>query len=409
MRNITKNYIIISILPIAMLIYAFLNDDLENIYRGLVIITKSNNILTTDYFYIAGTSAALINASVITLLNILLLYKLDLRINGFIITAIFLMLGYALMGKTLLNIIPFYIGTYFHAKFLKKSYRSVVVGALMSTSLAPVVSSIPYIGFILAIIISFIFPFVTKHVVHFHSGYSLYNSGLAGGMIGIVLYSVVKASGIEFDLNNGYYDKFDYRLFILLLMYFIFLMILGYIRTRKNFIKKLLNLYKHTGILVSDFIQKDGLEISLFNMGTLGVLGLLIIIYYQRLNGPVLTGLFALVAFGGFGKHLKNVYPILIGVIASKYIFSHDISITIFLLTVFLSTTLAPIAGKFGVINGIIAGILFYATVTSVGTVHGGINLYNSGLAAGIVVSVYLPIILGIRGGIKNWKRLRKR
>ncbi len=409
MRKITKQYIFISILPICMLVYAFSSDSLENIYNGLEIIIRANNILITDYFYIAGISASFVNSAIITLLNILLLYKLELRINGLIVAAIFLMLAFSLMGKNIFNIIPFYIGAYLHSLFFNKSFKGLVVGAIMSTSLAPVVSAIPYLGFVIGIVISFVFPFVTKHVVHFHSGYNLYNSGLAGGMIGIILYSLVRAFGIKFDLNRAYFQNFDKGIFLLLLGYFIFLIIVGYIGARQDFIKNLLTLYKHTGILVSDFIQKDGIYISIFNMGTLGFIGLMITYYYQKLNGPILAGLFTVVAFGGFGKHLKNVYPILLGVILSKYIFSVEISTTVFLLTIFLSTTLAPIAGKFGSIQGIIVGILFYATVTSIGIVHGGVNLYNSGLAAGIIVSVYLPIILGIQGGIKSWKSLRKK
>ncbi|WP_155730314.1 copper homeostasis protein CutC, partial [Streptobacillus moniliformis] len=65
---------------------------------------------------------------------------------------------------------------------------------------------------------------------------------------------------------------------------------------------------------------------------------------------------------------------------------------TILLMTVFFSTTLAPIAGKYGWHLGIIAGIFHFSVATQIGAVHGGMNLYNNGLAAGIVSSIYVPI-----------------
>ena len=35
----------------------------------------------------------------------------------------------------------------------------------------------------------------------------------------------------------------------------------------------------------------------------------------------------------------------------------------------------------------------------SVGAVHGGLNLYNNGFAAGIVAAVLVPVIMAIRAG----------
>ena len=54
---------------------------------------------------------------------------------------------------------------------------------------------------------------------------------------------------------------------------------------------------------------------------------------------------------------------------------------------------LAPISGKYGIIAGIVAGILHYCLVTSVPAIHGGFNLYNGGFTAGIVCFLYVPIL----------------
>ncbi|WP_067142976.1 DUF1576 domain-containing protein [Oceanivirga salmonicida] len=409
MRKLYKEYIIILILPVFMIIYALLTDSILNISKGLMVILKTNNILVTDYFQIAGVSAAFINAAVITIINIAILFKLRLKLNGLLISAIFLMLSFGLMGKTMINILPFYVGGYLHALFNKQNLKNVIYPSMMSTALAPVVSAIPYWGVLIAILVAFIFPFIVKHVVHFHNGYILYNSGLGVGVISILIYSILKNFGIEFDTNKVFYQKFDKSIFILFLLYFLMLIIIGYIKCKDNFKINLYMLYKHTGRLVTDFVQKEGFYISIFNMGLLGIFGLILILIHGKLNAPVIAGLLTLVGFGGIGKHLKNIFPVIIGVIISSYVLNAEVPTTIFVLSLFLSTSLAPIAGKFGIIYGIGVGILYYPMAISIGLIHGGINLYSSALAAGMTVSVYLPLITGIEGGLKKWKNTREK
>ena len=80
-------------------------------------------------------------------------------------------------------------------------------------------------------------------------------------------------------------------------------------------------------------------------------------------------------------------------VIIAFYLFRQNTSLTAFAITLFFSTTLAPISGKFGIFSGIIAGFLNYCLVSNIGSAHGGLNLYNTGLAAGIVASISVPIL----------------
>ena len=66
------------------------------------------------------------------------------------------------------------------------------------------------------------------------------------------------------------------------------------------------------------------------------------------------------------------------------------------MLTLLLSTTLAPIAGEFGIIAGLIAGFLHSSVALNVGIVYKGLNLYNNGFAGGIVAIFMLPVIEAI-------------
>ena len=61
--------------------------------------------------------------------------------------------------------------------------------------------------------------------------------------------------------------------------------------------------------------------------------------------------------------------------------------------TVLFSTCLAPIAGKYGWIGGLLAGFAHVAIVTHTGPLTGGMNLYNNGFASGFVAFFIVPIL----------------
>ena len=67
------------------------------------------------------------------------------------------------------------------------------------------------------------------------------------------------------------------------------------------------------------------------------------------------------------------------------------------LLALLLSTTLAPIAGEFGWIAGMIAGFLHSSVALNIGIVYGGMNLYNNGFAGGMVAIFMVPVIQAVR------------
>ncbi len=69
-------------------------------------------------------------------------------------------------------------------------------------------------------------------------------------------------------------------------------------------------------------------------------------------------GIFTIVGFSSTGKHLFNIAPIMFGVILAST--TKDWSITdpgAMLLALLFSTTLAPVAGEFGVLAGLLQAI----------------------------------------------------
>ena len=69
--------------------------------------------------------------------------------------------------------------------------------------------------------------------------------------------------------------------------------------------------------------------------------------------------------------------------------------------------TLAPIAGRFGIIAGIFAGFVHVSMAFNVGYLHGGINLYNNGFSGGFVAAMLVPICLFIADVLNLKKGLR--
>ena len=63
------------------------------------------------------------------------------------------------------------------------------------------------------------------------------------------------------------------------------------------------------------------------------------------------------------------------------------------LLATLLCTCLAPVAGQFGWGWGIVAGFIHMTIVQNTSILHGGMNLYNNGFAAGLVCILLIPII----------------
>ena len=221
-----KEYLIISLLPFIMLVYSIIFTNPADLIKGMKDIFLSDGVLLTDYFVVGGKGAAMFNASVIALLNINLIYRMDMKINGLLISGIYIMLGFAFMGKNLLNIIPFYLGTYAYAKFEGRSFKTVITGCMFTTALSPVVSSISkafnfsIFGIILAIgagfLMGFIVPAVSIHVINFHNGYTLYNTGLAAGLIAIIIYAILEEVGLKVAPNKTFVEKMDYPILILL-------------------------------------------------------------------------------------------------------------------------------------------------------------------------------------------------
>lgn len=402
-RRFYLPYVVISIINLFFLLSAFILDSPREILSGLITILKSPDILITDYVELGGIGAALINSSLTSFIPMIILILLKVKPNGAIIMSIWLIKGFAFFGKNILNIWPIMIGVYLYSKYKKEPFSKYVLTALLSTTLAPTVSQFSYtghfpsysgiiLGLSLGIFTGFILPPIANHCFNSHSGYNLYNVGFAAGLFATLLMAILRALGIEFP-SRLIWNVGSNRIFsIILFTTSLFLIIIGLYKN-KNLINDIKNIFNKSGILPSDFYQDFG-RTAYFNMGILGLISTtLVLIINGDLNGPTISGIFTIIGFGAFGKHLLNVIPVIIGALMGAYINTNPINSPSLILAILFSTALAPIAGKFGWLAGLLAGILHVNMVSNIGYLHGGLNLYNNGLGAGFVAMLLVPFL----------------
>lgn len=408
-KNLAKNqlYIGLLILPLSFLLLSFYYSSPLEIFEGLKKAIFWHHRLVSDSFEIIGIGPSLFNAGVLGLLSVALVMYLNLKPNGLIFVSTTLVIGFSFLGKNPLNVFPIVLGTWCYAQVRGIEFKQVAMTGLLGSTLAPVLSTLAlltenfYLGLLLALgvglVIGFFLPMISSYVVVAHHGYSLYNMGFSAGLFAILIHSLLKGRGIEIELVSHLSETFSYPLFYLLLGLFILYFVLGFLANQKS-LQGFELLHKQHGRLVSDFTYTVGYPVSLMNTGLLGLLCLAIAYYFQTLNGAVLCGLFSVVAFASFGKHLRNTIPIMIGVFLASFWMKTDFHPSILVMTAFLGTSLAPISGEFGSLAGLVAGFLHLNFVVNFASLHGGMNLYNNGFSAGLLAMILVPCIQLVKG-----------
>lgn len=393
----------------------FLFNTPSEIFLGLGRIITSSSILLTDYMMVGNIGSAFVNSGLLMLIAIYIASRSNTSVSGPLVAAVFTIGGFAFFGKNLYNIWPIMGGVMLYARYQKEPFGKFILPAFFGTALGPLVSQIsfgfslsPILGIFLGILAGisagFILPPLANHFIRFHQGYNLYNIGFTSGIVGLLYMSLLRG----FNLNNPptliLLEGHMQGLSVYLAVLFLSMIIYGF-ETCSDIAKGLTHLFSHPGRLVSDFVASDGFPVTLLNMGLLGFVSTAyVILMGGTLNGPILGGIFTVVGFGAFGKHVKNVVPVMAGIYLANLVFHWEVSSIGSLLAALFATTLAPIAGAYGIIPGIIAGFLHMAVVMNVGYLHGGMNLYNNGFSGGFVAAILVPVLDSLKISSNNWE-----
>ncbi|MFH0766754.1 MAG: DUF1576 domain-containing protein [Bacillota bacterium] len=418
MQKIVKKYTIPIIFLISIIITLTL-EPLSSMLSGYRQILTNSSVLLSDYLLIGGLAATFLNVILTTGLNILILKWLKIEITGSIFACLFTIAGFAFFGKNLYNALPLYFGILLYCKATKTKCKDHILVFLLSSGISPVTSflifgagfSLP-VGIILGIIagtlIGFILPAFNAFSMKFHQGYNLYNTGFSMGVISMILTGILGSFGVDIirstELNNSYHTQ----LFILILIISGIFILLAFLEN-KDVLKRYPLIFKKSGRLLTDFSIVVGKDVTLLNIGIMGFLSCLLIYFSGiQINGPVMGAVLTILGFSAFGKHPLNAFPVVIGAILAIELTPLEWTIGSTLSVLFV-TGLAPLAGQFGIIAGMIGGFIHVLITPLALNFQGGFDLYNNGFAAGFVCALLAPVyhvFLKARDDGGSWNRI---
>lgn len=404
--------LILAIYAISLILFGFLVNTPAEILGGLQRIISSPDTLITDYMGIGNMGSALFNSGFLTLIIIVIFYRLKLPITGFSIACLFTVTGFAFFGKNLVNIWLIVLGVFLYAKIQKRDFKEVIYTAFFGTALAPVMTEIlftttapPVVRIPLAILLSLVIGFflvpISANLLKVHEGFNLYNMGFTAGVLITIVVSLLNSFGIIPEPRMIWTTGNNTVLSVYLFLLFSAMIMTGIYLERKPW-SKLQQIWQSSGQLVTDFVILTGFATSLINMGINGLIATTyILLVGGDLNGPTLGGIFTIVGFSALGKHACNMIPIMVGIYLGTLVKEVNASDFSMLLAALFGTTLAPIAGKYGWFWGIAAGFIHSSAIQNVGALHRGLNLYNNGFVAGVVAVILLPVIKTLKS-IRN-------
>ena len=397
----------------AFMALAFIVDSPSVVFDGFVQIIQSRSILVTDYVSIGGIGATLLNVSIIGLSAVFMMLRLGLKPSGPHIMAVWLSMGFAFFGKNVFNMLPLAFGVWLYAKYTKVPFSRYYLEALLVATLSPSISEIALlgvfspiaeiaVGVLIGFFLGFVFPVISAESLKVHRGFQLYNMGFSGGLIATILATLFMNLGVEITPAEYWSSGNNFFFACLLYSISVVMLALGLLsglgaeplkKSIRTALKNYRKIHSHSGRLVTDYYDMFGKSVYI-NLAMLGALGTTVVLVLgAELNGPTLAGILTMMAFGSLGKHLRNVLPILVGAALSAYVNNWDPSAPANILAILFSTGLAPIAGAFGPVWGIIAGFLHVNVANYIGDLNQGMNLYNNGFAGGLVALFLLGVI----------------
>lgn len=380
----------------------------SKVLSGLVKIVLTEDALITDYVLVAGLGAALVNAAIVTAISLLILHAARVPANGITLVVIGLMSGFSLFGKNFVNIWPILLGTWLYAKSRREPFGKYAATGLMGTALAPVVSyfvldngwgTLPT-GILVGAVIGFILPALSAYTYKVQNGMNLYNIGFACGLIAVLIVPLISSLGATPTTQYRWATGQAVPFAVLLGGLSLALLAGGLFGCKPKpscAWHGYLRLLRTSGRAPSDYLRMFGPAPTLINAGINGLIGLgMIALIGGDLNGPTVGGILTIIGFSAFGKHARNILPVMCGVLLGSLIMHWSLSDSAVQLACLFCTTLAPISGYFGWPYGVLAGFIHASVVLYTGSPVAGMNLYNNGFSGGLVAIVLYAIVIAV-------------
>lgn len=182
--------------PLLGFLMIILNHD-PLLWQNYQRLLTSPAVLLSDYVYLFGSSAALLNASLVFMLNLALFYFLHVSLNGLFYATLFTVFGFSFLGMNPINLLPIYLGRYLYTLYNKIEFRSTVLIVVIAGTLGLIISHLMFgygfplflgilIGLTVGIFLGFIIIPMGRHLLRFHDGLNLYNIGFTGGILALL-------------------------------------------------------------------------------------------------------------------------------------------------------------------------------------------------------------------------------
>lgn len=399
---------------------AFLLASPGEIMEGMNKIICSKDALITDYFALAGYGAAFFNAALVLTIGIIWVKIAKLPFTGITTAALAIDTCFGFWGKNPLNIFPIFLGVMLYAKLHKVSIGRYLYTALFGACLGPIITEVMYklsfpfginliITSIIGILIGMALPPLSSHTISMHMGYNLYNVGFSGGIIAFAIVCLMRSMGMDVEPKFIWKDGCHIGITIGVYIYFLLTFLYG-LWLKEGKVSALSKILKHPGRAIADFVIMDGPGATLMNMALLGMFAeTYVLLIGGDLSGPVQGAVLMVFGYGAFGAHLKNYTPVLAGVLISCLFTQYTPTTPGILIASIFCVGLAPIAGQFGILAGIEAGILHAAIVMYSSQLYGGLNLYNNGFSCGWVAIIMVPLIESFMSRFEHRKSSKKK
>lgn len=419
MRKINLSFNILLAISLVGFSILLFSTNFIDLIHGFIAIILHPSLLITDYLAVGGLYPTLLNAWIVTSISILILSKLKVQFNGIAFAGVLTIFGFSFFGKNVFNVAPIWLGFYLFTLYKKTPLKNYTGTFLFASGLAPLSSFIAFgipsiqlwysipLGLIAGIVGGFITPMVVAIVGKFHQGYNLYNTGFGLGFIALVFNAILKSLQINVSVPTTV--SYDYHLFlsIFILIFSLGSVTLALYLNRKPWFSYL-RILASTGSLPSDYAKEYGVSAMLINTGILGLFALLIVLIYRfQISGPMFAGIFTMIGFGGYGKHLRNVIPVMTGLTFATLLPAFNIQDLGPSIALFFVTAVAPVAGKYGIFYGLLAGFIHLTLTPYTFALQGGFDLYNNGFTAGFVAGIVVAIAqqITIKLKIPSFKR----
>ena len=435
--NTLRAVIFIGMGILSILLGLILTPSAEGLREGFRLQQTATGMLDLNTFMIVGEGnygVPFINAGLLLIIVMLSYLFTKTTINGGSIAAAFMVFGFGFCGKTLWNVWPLFFGVILYALVNKKPVNTVTGLGWFSAALSPMVSIVTLYtqfdgastmgetpvfrggAFVLAIVLGLIAGYLVGVFAGFlpkkHNGLTLYNAGMAAGLVGFFIFSLMKTLGIaHLGPSHEYPNIANGVLAGCIAVLLTYLIVAGLLITskEKGFIDKIVS-KKYSGSAVEQF----GFGSTLVNMGVCGFACLLYWFLTRTANahGPLFACLFTVTGFASNGISVRTMFPIMLGVYCTSIIvggtqgalsgnsfvesaFNYVGSKNMLIAAIF-GCGMAPVVFKYGAGVGILAGVIHSILVPNTGVLHGWMNLYNNGFCIGLVVTFFIPAVVAI-------------